>query len=241
MRILVALGGNALLRRGEEMTAENQRRNVRIAAEALAPLGREHQLVSSRGNGPQVGLLAMGDDGLMLPAQRRQGLGRDADVPPLILGGHLLAAPQQGVTAQGYQDSHKSPRDNPRVPGKTRSVLLPEGQPGQRAEPGPFESCREVPYTRLQEQIDMAARNQHVVRRGDKWAVQSEGSKRASSVFETKQEAIDSAREIARRSGAQILIHGRTGQIFLSTDSPGRLSEETVRRVVRDCADKPLV
>ena len=59
MRILVALGGNALLRRGEEMTAENQRRNVRIAAEALAPLGREHQLVISHGNGPQVGLLAL--------------------------------------------------------------------------------------------------------------------------------------------------------------------------------------
>ncbi len=59
MRILVALGGNALLRRGEAMTAENQRRNVRIAAEALAPLGREHQLVISHGNGPQVGLLAL--------------------------------------------------------------------------------------------------------------------------------------------------------------------------------------
>jgi len=59
MRIVVALGGNALLRRGEEMTAENQRRNVRIAAEALAPLGREHQLVISHGNGPQVGLLAL--------------------------------------------------------------------------------------------------------------------------------------------------------------------------------------
>ena len=59
MRILVALGGNALLRRGEEMTAENQRRNVRIAAEALAPLGREHQLVITHGNGPQVGLLAL--------------------------------------------------------------------------------------------------------------------------------------------------------------------------------------
>ncbi|HYU30564.1 MAG TPA: carbamate kinase [Thermoanaerobaculia bacterium] len=59
MRILVALGGNALLRRGEPMTAENQRRNVRIAAEALAPLGREHQLVISHGNGPQVGLLAL--------------------------------------------------------------------------------------------------------------------------------------------------------------------------------------
>ena len=55
MRILVALGGNALLRRGEEMTAENQRRNVRVAAEALAPLAREHQLVITHGNGPQVG------------------------------------------------------------------------------------------------------------------------------------------------------------------------------------------
>lgn len=59
MRILVALGGNALLRRGEALTAENQRRNVRVAAEALAPLGREHELVISHGNGPQVGLLAL--------------------------------------------------------------------------------------------------------------------------------------------------------------------------------------
>ncbi len=59
MRILVALGGNALLRRGEPMTADNQRKNVRTAAEALAPLCREHELVISHGNGPQVGLLAL--------------------------------------------------------------------------------------------------------------------------------------------------------------------------------------
>ena len=59
MRIVVALGGNALLRRGEALTAENQRANVRIAAEALAPIAREHQLVVSHGNGPQVGLLAL--------------------------------------------------------------------------------------------------------------------------------------------------------------------------------------
>jgi carbamate kinase len=62
MRILVALGGNALLRRGEEMTAENQRRNVRLAAEALAPLAREHELVITHGNGPQVGMLALQSD-----------------------------------------------------------------------------------------------------------------------------------------------------------------------------------
>ena len=59
MRIVVALGGNALLRRGEPMTAEAQRRNVKIAAEALAPVARTHQLVVSHGNGPQVGLLAL--------------------------------------------------------------------------------------------------------------------------------------------------------------------------------------
>ena len=59
MRVVVALGGNALLRRGEPLTAENQRANVRIAAQALAPVARQHQLVITHGNGPQVGLLAL--------------------------------------------------------------------------------------------------------------------------------------------------------------------------------------
>lgn len=59
MRAVVALGGNALLRNGEAPTAENQRHNVRIAAKALAPIAREHDLVISHGNGPQVGLLAL--------------------------------------------------------------------------------------------------------------------------------------------------------------------------------------
>ena len=59
MRIVVALGGNALLRRGQPMTAENQRANVRVAAEQLAPVAEEHELVISHGNGPQVGLLAL--------------------------------------------------------------------------------------------------------------------------------------------------------------------------------------
>ncbi len=59
MRVVVALGGNALLKRGEAMTAENQRANVKIAAQALAPVAAEHQLCISHGNGPQVGLLAL--------------------------------------------------------------------------------------------------------------------------------------------------------------------------------------
>src|SRR5919108_468103 len=59
MRVVVALGGNALLKRGEPMTAEVQRTNIRTAAQALAPVAKEHQLVISHGNGPQVGLLAL--------------------------------------------------------------------------------------------------------------------------------------------------------------------------------------
>lgn len=59
MHIVIALGGNALLRRGEPLTAENQQRNIKVAARALEPIGRQHELVISHGNGPQVGLLAL--------------------------------------------------------------------------------------------------------------------------------------------------------------------------------------
>jgi carbamate kinase len=59
MRVVVALGGNALLQRGEPLTAENQRANARAACKALAPVALDHELVISHGNGPQVGLLAL--------------------------------------------------------------------------------------------------------------------------------------------------------------------------------------
>ncbi len=59
MRVVVALGGNALLKRGEPMTHDVQRANIRVAANALAPVAREHELVLAHGNGPQVGLLAL--------------------------------------------------------------------------------------------------------------------------------------------------------------------------------------
>ena len=60
--IVIALGGNALLRRSDPMTAEVQRRNVAKAARAIAPLAAEHALVVAHGNGPQVGLLALQAD-----------------------------------------------------------------------------------------------------------------------------------------------------------------------------------
>ncbi len=59
MRVVAALGGNALLRRGQPMTAENQRANVAVAARALLPIALEHDLILTHGNGPQVGLLSL--------------------------------------------------------------------------------------------------------------------------------------------------------------------------------------
>ncbi|MDO5712730.1 MAG: carbamate kinase, partial [Micrococcales bacterium] len=59
MRVVVALGGNALAKRGEPMTADRLRANVRSTCEALAGLALEHEVVITHGNGPQVGLLAL--------------------------------------------------------------------------------------------------------------------------------------------------------------------------------------
>ncbi len=59
MRIVIALGGNALLQRGEPMTADNQRSNIRLASERIAEIAPGNQLVIAHGNGPQVGLLAL--------------------------------------------------------------------------------------------------------------------------------------------------------------------------------------
>jgi carbamate kinase len=61
MRVVVALGGNALLRRGQVLNAENQRENIRRAAQQLAAVHADHELVIAHGNGPQVGLLALMD------------------------------------------------------------------------------------------------------------------------------------------------------------------------------------
>lgn len=79
MRIVIALGGNALLRRGEPMTAAAQRENVRTAAEAIAPVTAVHEVVLSHGNGPQVGLLA-------LQAASAAGNGRSPVFPLDVLG-----------------------------------------------------------------------------------------------------------------------------------------------------------
>jgi carbamate kinase len=78
MRVVVALGGNALLRRDQAMTIENQRANVAVACAHLAGVAGAHELVVSHGNGPQIGLLALeGDAYRPVPAYPLDVLGAE--------------------------------------------------------------------------------------------------------------------------------------------------------------------
>lgn len=85
MRIVIALGGNALLRRGEPMTAENQRANIRLASRQIAEVVAGNEVVVAHGNGPQVGLLA-----LQSAAYADQG-GGEAPYPLDVLGAQTEA------------------------------------------------------------------------------------------------------------------------------------------------------
>ncbi len=82
MRVVVALGGNALLRRGEPADVATQRANVVTAAAVIAELAREHEVVVTHGNGPQVGLLALQNEAF-------------ADVAPYPLD--VLGAESEGM------------------------------------------------------------------------------------------------------------------------------------------------
>ena len=90
MRIVVALGGNALAKRGQPMTAEMLRYNIRSSVVALGDLARDNEVVITHGNGPQVGLLAL------------QGLAYNV-VPPYPLD--ILVAESQGMIGYPLQEA----------------------------------------------------------------------------------------------------------------------------------------
>jgi carbamate kinase len=79
MRIVIALGGNALLKRGEPQTMEVQRRNARAAAQAIAQVAPGNELVLTHGNGPQIGLLALQTSGGGAAAYPLDVLGAETD------------------------------------------------------------------------------------------------------------------------------------------------------------------
>jgi carbamate kinase len=156
--VVIALGGNALLRRGQELSAENQRDNIRIAAEQLAEIHRRHRLVIAHGNGPQVGLLALMDEAY-----------EEVDPYPLdVIGaktvgmigymieqelGNLIPADDHIVTVltQVVVDSHDPAFENPtkpvgpvydqaqaeRLSEERGFAIAPDGQYFRRVVPSP--------------------------------------------------------------------------------------------------------
>jgi len=103
-RVVVALGGNALLRRGEALTADAQRGHAERAMEAVAALAAQHDIVLTHGNGPQVGLLALQASAY-------------ADVPPYPLD--VLGAESEGMIGYVLEQELGN-----RLPGRNAVTVL---------------------------------------------------------------------------------------------------------------------
>ncbi len=104
LRVVVALGGNALLRRGEPPTAGVQRRHAGEAMDAIAALARDHDVIITHGNGPQVGLLAL------------QAMAYTA-VPPYPLD--VLGAETEGMIGYVLEQELQN-----RLPGRSAVTVL---------------------------------------------------------------------------------------------------------------------
>jgi carbamate kinase len=150
MRIVIALGGNALLRRGEPAEIETQRRNVWIAVEAIAPIARHHEVVITHGNGPQIGLLA-----LQAAAYRR--------VPAYPLD--LLGAESEGMV--GYLLNLALTNA---LPGRDIATLLTEVEvdPADPAFLAPEKPIGPV-YREAEAQAVASAMNWPMMRDGEGW------------------------------------------------------------------------
>jgi carbamate kinase len=156
MRLVVALGGNALLRRGEQLDAETQRRNVRVAVAALAELASEHELIVTHGNGPQVGLLALqaaaytatspypldilgAESEGMIGYLLEQGLGNALDQPVATVLTQVLVAPDdRAFTHPTKPIGPVYSRDEAEALAQARGwAIAPDGGHWRRVVPSP--------------------------------------------------------------------------------------------------------
>jgi carbamate kinase len=150
MRVVAALGGNALLERGEKPDADIQESHVQQAAQALAPIARAHDLVVTHGNGPQVGLLA-------LESARDRALTR-----PYSLD--VLGAQTQGMIGYWLVQALRGAMRGA-VPGKPAGCLLGQTRvdPDDPAFANPTKFVG--PVYEEKEALDLAAERGWVVRR----------------------------------------------------------------------------
>ena len=161
MRIVVALGGNALLKRGEPMTAQNQSANIRLAAEQLAKVKPKNELIISHGNGPQVGLLALQHAAYYAQDSKIEPYPLDVLVSQTVgmigymlqqeLTNLLTETPTQTLVTQVIVDEHDPAFSKPSKPiGQVYTqaeaeklaaekgwTVMPDGQYYRRAVPSP--------------------------------------------------------------------------------------------------------
>lgn len=152
MLVVAALGGNALLKRGEPLTAEAQRRNVRVAAKSLAAIVRAgHDLVVTHGNGPQVGLLAL------------QGAAyRPEEAYPL----DVLGAETEGMIGYIIEQELENALEHDRPVATLLTQVVVDGGDPAFAKPTKFVG---PVYDRAEAETRAAAAGWSIAPDGDKW------------------------------------------------------------------------
>ncbi|SDU37054.1 carbamate kinase [Halopseudomonas salegens] len=152
MLVVAALGGNALLKRGEPLTAGNQRANVQIAARSLAAIVRAgHDLVVTHGNGPQVGLLAL------------QGAAYKADEAyPL----DVLGAETEGMIGYIIEQELENALNHDRPVATLLTQVVVDQHDPAFAKPTKFVG---PVYTQEEAETRAEAAGWHIARDGDKW------------------------------------------------------------------------
>ena len=184
-RVVVALGGNALLRRGEPAEAEIQRRNVLVAASALAELADEHELVVTHGNGPQVGLLALEADAYKA-------------VSPYPLD--VLGAESQGMIGYLLVQALRNALAGRSVVGVVTQVVVDPRDPAFARPTKPI-----GPVYREEEALELA--------RANGWAVAPDGDRHRRVVASPEPQEIVEADAIERlvEAGAVVVCAGGGG------------------------------
>ena len=150
MLVVVALGGNALIRRGQRADAEVQRRNAQTAVDSIAAIAQRHDLVVTHGNGPQVGLLALQSEAY-----------RDAAPYPL----DVLGAETEGMLGYMLEQGLRNALPERQVAALLTQVVVRADDPGFASPSKPVGPV----YSREQAQALARQRNWSVAPDGDAW------------------------------------------------------------------------
>lgn len=159
MLVIVSLGGNALLTRGQPLTAENQRANVKRAVSAIGDvIAAGHRIVISHGNGPQIGLLALQSAAFrpngaypldVLGAETQGGIGYmiEQELENVSRGRHQVAALLTQVEVDPLDPAFRNPTkpigpvyskaEADKIAASTPWVFKPDGDKYRRVVPSP--------------------------------------------------------------------------------------------------------